>query len=193
MSIRTISPRRRQCVCGAHSRHGGADRADSAARACGAAAVARSAHCRASGHHRALSAANSRQTRRSESPLRSAGRWDGRYVSPRVEVRGTLERARYMTSIAPTALADMDSGTEVGLSALRTARALGVVFTRGRLELSVPDRREQRGAGADGRQRRGAEALGTDAAVRGSIRRVLRRRGAAVRPSSRCCTLCTPT
>ncbi len=84
------------------------------------------------------------------------------------EVRGTLERARYMTGIAPTALADMDPGPKSGFRPLRTARAARRRVYRGRLELPLSDFGQQRGAGIDGRQRRGAEALGTDPAVRGS-------------------------
>src|SRR4029077_2370087 len=45
------------------------------------------------------------------------------------EVRGTLERARYMTGIAPTALADMDPGPKSGFRRFVRREPLGVVFT----------------------------------------------------------------
>src|SRR5205085_2808763 len=45
------------------------------------------------------------------------------------EVRGTLERARYMTGIAPTALADVDPGPKSGFRRFVRREPLGVVFT----------------------------------------------------------------
>ena len=70
-------------------------------------------------------------------------------------------------------------GAEGGLHALRAARAARRrVHGRG-LELSVPHRREQRGAGADGGQRRDPQAFGADAAVRRALRECLAGRGSA--------------
>jgi acyl-CoA reductase-like NAD-dependent aldehyde dehydrogenase len=45
------------------------------------------------------------------------------------EVRGTLERARYMTGIAATALADVDAGPKPGFRRFIRREPLGVVFT----------------------------------------------------------------
>src|SRR5882762_2916607 len=45
------------------------------------------------------------------------------------EVRGTLERARYMTGIASTTLADMDPGPKSGFRRFVRREPLGVVFT----------------------------------------------------------------
>ena len=45
------------------------------------------------------------------------------------EVRGTLERARYMIGIAPTALADIDPGPKPGFRRFIRREPLGVVFT----------------------------------------------------------------
>ena len=45
------------------------------------------------------------------------------------EVRGTLERARYMIGIAPTALADLDAGPKAGFRRFVRREPLGVVFT----------------------------------------------------------------
>jgi acyl-CoA reductase-like NAD-dependent aldehyde dehydrogenase len=45
------------------------------------------------------------------------------------EVRGTLERARYMTGIAATALADVDAGPKSGYRRFIRREPLGVVFT----------------------------------------------------------------
>jgi len=45
------------------------------------------------------------------------------------EVRGTLERARYMIGIAPTALADIDAGPRPAFRRFIRREPLGVVFT----------------------------------------------------------------
>jgi len=45
------------------------------------------------------------------------------------EVRGTLERARYMSGVAATALADIDPGPKPGFRRLIRREPLGVVFT----------------------------------------------------------------
>ncbi|MGB6605411.1 MAG: aldehyde dehydrogenase family protein [Steroidobacteraceae bacterium] len=45
------------------------------------------------------------------------------------EVRGTLERARHMTDIAATALADLDAGPKPGFRRFVRREPLGVVFT----------------------------------------------------------------
>jgi acyl-CoA reductase-like NAD-dependent aldehyde dehydrogenase len=45
------------------------------------------------------------------------------------EVRGTLERARYMTGIAAAALADVDAGPKPGFRRFIRREPLGVVFT----------------------------------------------------------------
>jgi acyl-CoA reductase-like NAD-dependent aldehyde dehydrogenase len=45
------------------------------------------------------------------------------------EVRGTLERARHMVAIAPTALADLDVGAKAGFTRFLRREPLGVVFT----------------------------------------------------------------
>lgn len=45
------------------------------------------------------------------------------------EVRGTLERARYMIDIAPEALADVDAGPKEGFTRFVRREPLGVVFT----------------------------------------------------------------
>jgi acyl-CoA reductase-like NAD-dependent aldehyde dehydrogenase len=45
------------------------------------------------------------------------------------EVRGTLERARHMIAIAPTALADIDVGRKEGFRRFLRREPLGVVFT----------------------------------------------------------------
>jgi len=45
------------------------------------------------------------------------------------EVRGTLERARFMIGIAPTALADLDAGPKAGFRRFVRREPLGVVFT----------------------------------------------------------------
>jgi acyl-CoA reductase-like NAD-dependent aldehyde dehydrogenase len=45
------------------------------------------------------------------------------------EVRGTLERARYMTAVAATALADVDPGQKPGFRRFIRREPLGVVFT----------------------------------------------------------------
>jgi acyl-CoA reductase-like NAD-dependent aldehyde dehydrogenase len=45
------------------------------------------------------------------------------------EVRGTLERARHMISIAPRALADIDVGPKPGFTRFLRREPLGVVFT----------------------------------------------------------------
>ena len=45
------------------------------------------------------------------------------------EVRGTLERARYMISAAPGALADLDAGPKTGFRRFIRREPLGVVFT----------------------------------------------------------------
>jgi acyl-CoA reductase-like NAD-dependent aldehyde dehydrogenase len=45
------------------------------------------------------------------------------------EVRGTLERARYMTGIAAGALADLDAGPKPGFQRFIRREPLGVVFT----------------------------------------------------------------
>lgn len=45
------------------------------------------------------------------------------------EVRGTLERARYMIAIAPAALADIDVGAKAGFTRFLRREPLGVVFT----------------------------------------------------------------
>jgi acyl-CoA reductase-like NAD-dependent aldehyde dehydrogenase len=45
------------------------------------------------------------------------------------EVRGTLERARYMIDIAPEALADIDAGPKPGFIRFVRREPLGVVFT----------------------------------------------------------------
>jgi acyl-CoA reductase-like NAD-dependent aldehyde dehydrogenase len=45
------------------------------------------------------------------------------------EVRGTLERARYMAGIAATALADLDAGPKPGFRRFIRREPLGVVFT----------------------------------------------------------------
>jgi acyl-CoA reductase-like NAD-dependent aldehyde dehydrogenase len=45
------------------------------------------------------------------------------------EVRGTLERARYMAGIAPAALADVDPGPKAGFRRFIRREPLGVVFT----------------------------------------------------------------
>ena len=92
------------------------------------------------------------------------------------EVRGTLERARYMIALRPPPRSPTSTpGAKAGLHALHPPRAAGRGVHRGRVELPLPDRRQQRRAGADGRQRRGAEAFGADAAVRRALRRGLAR------------------
>ncbi len=45
------------------------------------------------------------------------------------EVRGTLERARHMIAIAPTALADLDAGPKPNFTRFVRREPLGVVFT----------------------------------------------------------------
>jgi acyl-CoA reductase-like NAD-dependent aldehyde dehydrogenase len=45
------------------------------------------------------------------------------------EVRGTLERARYMIDVAPEALADLDVGARAGFTRFIRREPLGVVFT----------------------------------------------------------------
>ena len=45
------------------------------------------------------------------------------------EVRGTLERARYMIDVAPEALADMDAGAKADFRRFVRREPLGVVFT----------------------------------------------------------------
>jgi acyl-CoA reductase-like NAD-dependent aldehyde dehydrogenase len=45
------------------------------------------------------------------------------------EVRGTLERARHMTALAATALADLDAGPKPGFRRFIRREPLGVVFT----------------------------------------------------------------
>ena len=45
------------------------------------------------------------------------------------EVRGTLERARYMIAIAPQALADVDPGPKENFTRFMRREPLGVVFT----------------------------------------------------------------
>ena len=45
------------------------------------------------------------------------------------EVRGTLERARYMAAIAAAALADLDAGAKPGFRRFVRREPLGVVFT----------------------------------------------------------------
>jgi acyl-CoA reductase-like NAD-dependent aldehyde dehydrogenase len=45
------------------------------------------------------------------------------------EVRGTLERARYMIDIAPEALAELDAGPKAGFRRFIRREPLGVVFT----------------------------------------------------------------
>src|SRR3989442_8047928 len=45
------------------------------------------------------------------------------------EVRGTLERARYMAGVAPTALADMDPGPKSGFRRFVRRWPLGLVFS----------------------------------------------------------------
>ena len=45
------------------------------------------------------------------------------------EVRGTLERARYMIDVAPEALADVDAGPKDGFTRFVRREPLGVVFT----------------------------------------------------------------
>ena len=45
------------------------------------------------------------------------------------EVRGTLERARYMTAVAAAALADFDPGPKPGFLRFIRREPLGVVFT----------------------------------------------------------------
>jgi acyl-CoA reductase-like NAD-dependent aldehyde dehydrogenase len=45
------------------------------------------------------------------------------------EVRGTLERARYMIGVAPAALADIDPGPKAGFRRFIRREPLGVVFT----------------------------------------------------------------
>jgi acyl-CoA reductase-like NAD-dependent aldehyde dehydrogenase len=45
------------------------------------------------------------------------------------EVRGTLERARHMIAIAPTALADLDAGPKEGFTRFVRREPLGVVLT----------------------------------------------------------------
>ncbi|HEY2809532.1 MAG TPA: aldehyde dehydrogenase family protein [Steroidobacteraceae bacterium] len=45
------------------------------------------------------------------------------------EVRGTLERARYMSAVAPTGLADIDPGPKAGFRRFIRREPLGVVFT----------------------------------------------------------------
>jgi acyl-CoA reductase-like NAD-dependent aldehyde dehydrogenase len=45
------------------------------------------------------------------------------------EVRGTLERARHMSAIAPAALADVDAGPKPGFRRFIRREPLGVVFT----------------------------------------------------------------
>ncbi len=45
------------------------------------------------------------------------------------EVRGTLERDRYMTGVAATALADVDPGPKAGFRRFVRREPLGVVFT----------------------------------------------------------------
>jgi acyl-CoA reductase-like NAD-dependent aldehyde dehydrogenase len=45
------------------------------------------------------------------------------------EVRGTLERARYMLDIAPETLADLDAGPKAGFRRFVRREPLGVVFT----------------------------------------------------------------
>ena len=86
------------------------------------------------------------------------------------EVRGTLERARHMIAIAPRGARRPRRRAEGKLHALRAARAARRGVHRRGLELPVPHRGQQRGAGAHGGQRGGAQALRADAAVRRALR-----------------------
>ena len=87
------------------------------------------------------------------------------------EVRGTLERARHMIAIAPQALADLDAGPKDNFKRFVRREPLGVVFTVAAWNYPYPHRREQRGAGAHGRQCRDPQAFGADAAVPPSVSR----------------------
>ncbi len=80
-----------------------------------------------------------------------------------------------------------------GLHALPAPRAAGSRADGGGLELPVPDRRQQRGAGDPRGQRRAAQALRADSALRGAVRGMLPRGRAARRASSRFCTWGTRT
>ena len=86
------------------------------------------------------------------------------------------------------ALADIDAGPKDGLHALRAPRAARRRVHGRRVELPVSHRREQRRAGAHGRQRRRAEALRADAAVCRALRRVLAARPVCPTACSRSCT-----
>ena len=109
------------------------------------------------------------------------------------EVSGTLERARYMIDDRAAGARRYRRRAEGRLHAFRAARAARRRVHRGGLELSVSHRREQRRPGDHGRQRRGAEALGADAALRGTVRGVLRRPRVCRRACSRFCTCRTRT
>ncbi len=89
------------------------------------------------------------------------------------EVRGFEERARYMASIAPESLADMDAGPKQGFRRFIRREPLGVVLVTGALELPLPHVRELRRAGDPGRQCGDPETLEPDTAVRGAVCRVL--------------------
>ena len=70
-------------------------------------------------------------SKRSATPSRIELTWQmGRPIrySPN-EVRGTLERARYMIDIAPEALADVDAGPKADFTRFVRREPLGVVFT----------------------------------------------------------------
>ena len=82
------------------------------------------------------------------------------------EVRGTLERARYMAGIAATALADLEAGPKPHFRRFIRREPLGVVFTVAAWNYPYPDRCQQRRARAARRQCRGAETLGPNALVR---------------------------
>ncbi len=95
------------------------------------------------------------------------------------EINGTLDRARYMISIAAEALADVDPAPKDGFARFVRREPLGVVFTVAAWNYPVPDCREQRDSRDHGRQRRHPETLGADAVVRGALRRMLSRGGPA--------------
>ena len=95
------------------------------------------------------------------------------------EVRGFEERARYMIEIAPGGAGRYRCRRQGRLHPLHPARAAGRRLRGGALEFPLSDRRQCRGAGADGGQCGAAEAFGPDAALRRALRRGLQGRGPA--------------
>ena len=100
------------------------------------------------------------------------------------EMRGFRERAETMIRLAPEALADVQASDKPGFRRFIRKEPLGVAARALALELPLPDLGERDHPGAARRQRRAAQALGPDPALRRALHRARGARRAS--PAASC-------